>query len=309
MNPARRSKRGFTLIELLVVIAIIAVLIALLLPAVQQAREAARRSQCKNNLKQFGIAMHNYLDTYKVFPINISYASEGPRPAPQQNGKGWIVSILPYMDQGPLYNQFTAGFTGNFGSGGGMMSASVIPLMATTLPMIACPSDDSPKTSTACAQWSGKTVAVTNYKGVIGDTQMGGTTSIHVGTTPDCHNTVPCNGMFYRNNYQAAVKAAHITDGTSNTLMIGEDVPKENIHSAAYHANGDYASAHAPINYFPKPSTPSDWWNVISFRSLHTGGAHFCTADGAVHFLNQNINKSLYRALSTKAGSEAVSLP
>ena len=104
-----RGRRGFTLIELLVVIAIIAILIALLLPAVQQAREAARRSQCKNNLKQLGLALHNYHDTFQVFPFGMINPTNGDLPGsprPPTDNTGWYPMILPYIEQGALYNAF-----------------------------------------------------------------------------------------------------------------------------------------------------------------------------------------------------------
>jgi len=308
---ARQSARAaFTLVELLVVIAIIGVLVALLLPAVQAARESARRMACSNNLKQFGIAIHNYHDVSLVMPISISYAREGARPAAQVSGKGWILSILPQLEQQGLYSQLEPGFIGMFSATGGIQMANCRTAMKTRIKVIQCPSDGkSPRIRTDCAQWSGIEVAVTNYKGVIGDTRMGGSSSIHQGTEPDTHNTNNCNGLFCRNNYQDNIRLAVITDGTSGTFMVGEDVPEQNIHSAAYFANGDYASCHAPLNYFPKPPTPSSWWNVISFRSLHPTGAQFCLADGSVRFVTQTIDYTLYRQLSTKANGENAQLP
>jgi len=298
-------RRGFTLVELLVVIAIIGVLVALLLPAVQSARESARRMSCGNNLKQFGIAIHNYHDTHLVFPTSISYAREGPRPTAEPNGKGWILSILPFMEQQTLFAQFEPGFRGFFGSNLGLKVPECRTAMKTRIKVIECPSDgQSKRIETNQAQWGGIETAVTNYKGVIGDTRMGGTASIHQGTTPDCHNTLGCNGFFYRNNYQEPTRLAMVTDGTSNTFMVGEDVPIHNIHSAAYFANGDYASCHGPLNYFPNPPTPTVWPNMISFRSRHPSGGQFCLADGSVRFIAQNINHTIYRETCTKAGGE-----
>jgi prepilin-type N-terminal cleavage/methylation domain-containing protein/prepilin-type processing-associated H-X9-DG protein len=305
-----RRYRGFTLIELLVVIAVIGILIALLLPAVQTARESARGVQCRNNLKQIGTALHGYLDVHGVFPIGINPWASGPRPSPQRNGKGWIVGILPYLEEAALFEQFIPGFEGDFFSGGGLKNAACRQAMKTQLHVLHCPSDSSVlSNSTTQWQWEGIEVALTSYKGVIGDTRMGGSASVHQGTEPDCHNTVGCNGIFYRTNYQEPVRLIDVRDGTANTLMVGEDVPSANYHSTAYYCNGDYSSCHAPLNYFPDPPTPLEWWNVMSFRSLHPSGAHFCMADGSVHFFSESIDYMLYRHLSTKARGEIVKVP
>lgn len=314
-----RSARGFTLVELLVVIAIIGVLVALLLPAVQAAREAARRSQCSNNLKQIGLAVHNYHDTYLVFPMSISYGPEGPVGPPAQlprcvncNGKGWITSILPQMEQTALFTQFEPYWGGTSSSGGGLANPATQcrNAMKTKVKTLACPTDpDSNKTSTTQFQFINVEVARTSYKGCLGDGRMGGATSIHPSPTPDCHNTIGCRGIFYRNNYREPLRMAEVTDGTSNTFLVGEDVMAHNNHSTAYYSNGDYASTHAPPNYMPKPATPDAWWNVISFRSLHPNGLQFVFADGSVKFVQQNINYDTWRFLSTKGEGEVAQLP
>lgn len=307
-----RKRAAFTLVELLVVIAIIGVLVALLLPAVQAAREAARRMSCGNNLKQLGIAVHNYHDTFKWLPISISsFNGEGPRQTPQRNGKGWIVSVLPFIEQQTLYADFEQfGFNGHMASGAGIMHPNCRNAMKTKLKALRCPSDGkSDLTSRVQFQWANIEVALTSYKGVIGDTRMGGASSIHPGTTPDCHNTVGCNGIFYRNNYQDNMRLVDITDGTANTFMIGEDVPFYNNHSTAFYSNGDYCSCHGPLNYMPKPVDPNFWPNVMTFRSLHPNVAQFCMADGSVHVVAQNISHTLYRQLCTKANGENATLP
>ena len=304
------AKRGFTLVELLVVIAIIGILIALLLPAVQAAREAARRMQCSNNLKQIGLGIHNYIASHGVFPISVDPWTEGPRPTQGTSGKGWIVSILPFVEQQDLYEQFIPGFSGAFFNGAGMLRPECREAMRTHTSWLNCPSDSSAmENSTRQYQWIDIEVALTSYKGVIGDTRMGGTLSVHDGTMPDTHGLVGCNGIFYRNSYQEPIPLAKVTDGTSNTLMVGEDVPAANWHCVAYYANGDYASCHAPLNYFPDPPTPADWWNVMSFRSLHPGVSQFCMVDGSVRVFDETIDHDLYRALSTKAGGEIAPLP
>lgn len=307
----RQASRGFTLVELLVVIAIIGVLVALLLPAVQAAREAARRSQCSNNLKQLGLAVHNYHDTWNYLPISISYNKEGGTTLPNVNGKGWIVGILPQMEQMPLYTQFEPFFNGDFGAGGGFANSAAAcrEALKTRLKGLACPTDpDNKKYVTGMPQLSGIECAGTNYKGVLGDHRLNNN-SIHASPVADCHSGRGCNGLFYRNNYLEPMGLKSITDGTSNTLMIGEDVPSQNAHSVAFCANGDWSVCHAPPNYFRKPPTPSDWPNVMTFRSLHPGGLQFALADGSVRFISQTIAWDLWRALSTREGGEAVQVP
>jgi prepilin-type N-terminal cleavage/methylation domain-containing protein/prepilin-type processing-associated H-X9-DG protein len=310
-RPAPR--RGFTLIELLVVIAIIAILIGLLLPAVQKVREAAARIKCANNLKQLATAVHAYHDVYMYFPYGTSPWSEGGRPAPPSglHGRGWTAEVLPFVEQGPLDQALEITRNQQFFAYGpdSLAGTNMQPYVTTPLTLFRCPSDrTSEQTMTVFFQWDPRPVAITNYKGVIGDTKMGGNASIHMGTTPDCHNTTGCNGVFYRNVYQEKQRMANILDGTSNTLLIGEDLPFHNYHSALFYSNGEYSSCHAPLNYMPSPPTPYDWWNVISFRSLHPQGANFARADGSVRFLRQGIDHPTYRAACTKAGGEVVNI-
>jgi len=305
-------RHGFTLVELLVVIAIIGILIGLLLPAVQAVRAAARRTQCSNNLKQIGLAVHNYETAQGgTLPISISYGQEPTNPTPEPNGKGWILSVLPFMEQNALYDQFVPFFVGSFWSNGGIRNPDpqCRQAMKTPVETLHCPSDQSVmKLSTTQNQWEGIEVAQTSYKGVLGMTCMGGAWP-ELGCTPDCHNRTGCKGLFYRNDYQEPINIEFILDGTSNTFMVGEDVPKYNQHSAAYYANGDYASTHAPLNYMPPTPEPANWPKVISFRSLHAGGAHFCYADASVHFISENMDHNAYMWMSTRAEGEVVEVP
>jgi len=311
-SRARRSARrgAFTLIELLVVIAIIGVLVALLLPAIQMAREAARRAQCGNNLKQLGSAVHQYHDVFRTLPVSVGPWPHGPHPTRQRNGKGWIVSVLPQLEQQALYDEFATFFVGDFFTGYGLKSVGCRDLLKRQLKVLQCPSDSSVRrTSKDQFELLGIEAALTSYKGVIGDTRVAGTASMHPGSVPDCHMHGGCNGLFFRVTYQQPQSLSAVIDGTTNTFLIGEDVPNENHHSAAFYANGDWASCHAPLNYFPRPPAPDDWPNVMSFRSHHPGGVEFAMADASVRFIQDSVDHALYRALSTKNGGESVAPP
>ncbi|QDU37971.1 putative major pilin subunit [Maioricimonas rarisocia] len=200
MVRLRCGRRGFTLIELLVVIAIIAILIALLLPAVQQAREAARRSQCKNNLKQFGLALHNYHDTYNMFPRFV----QGSRYDGQ--GDGWRsfsahAMVLPYIDQAPLYNQINFNINACCHNGGysGSPDTNDPLLNDKRLTVFVCPSDSPPQNMGA----------PNNYAVCMGP---------NTGFDADV-NQGQQNGMFNRHQW---INISAVTDGTSNTFAVSE---------------------------------------------------------------------------------------
>lgn len=298
-------RHGFTLVELLVVIAIIGVLIGLLLPAVQAAREAARRAGCSSNLRQLALAAHGHHSSKGTLPLNVSpWANEAPSAIPR-HGAGWIAQSLPYLEETPLYDQLAAHFQTAFFSGGGINAAGCRQAVATATPTLSCPSDTSPATSTSQFQFSNVTVAVTDYKGVLGSNRLGNNSSIHQGPA-DCHSRPGCNGAFYRNSFHDQVALKSFLDGTSRTFLIGEDVPEANNHSAAYYANGDYAACHGPPNFFPSPARPNDWWDVMTFRSRHPGGVQFALADGATRFITDSVSMTVYQAMATKSGGELV---
>ena len=343
------GRDAFTLVELLVVIAIIGILVALLLPAVQAAREAARRMSCSNNMHNIGLACVNVHDTVKHLPFSIGQWAEdqsrtkvwiGPtngkmdvgNGGPGYNGKGWIVDILPAMEETALSDsiaQALKDYKGNFpqgitGPGGnGMAAPTIRTMLGQQLNWLTCPSDPSSKPSTDQWWWSvsGKvTIATTNYKGVAGDTVVTSTGSggpmdtpfPNLGSTPDCHNTAECNGLMWRNTYYNPINFKKVTDGTSKTFMVGESVVEQDYHSAAFFADGDWASCGNPLNYFITPPTMAQvkgapqWMAARGFKSLHPGGAHFVMADGSVHFVNEGIDHTVYRGLSTRNGNETV---
>ncbi|WP_197530661.1 DUF1559 domain-containing protein [Bythopirellula polymerisocia] len=342
------GNQGFTLVELLVVIAIIGVLVALLLPAVQAAREAARRISCSNNLKNVALGVLNHHDVRKHFPLN--YGAAWPNESPSgvtQSAVGWTVEILPQLEQQPLYDRFKQGgaYEGQFRAdfapnrsqpNMGMFSTkngiSVPELMVTELPLLSCPSDGSPRIRDDQWQWTKATVAVTNYKGVLGDTYLGKTwgsnysndasdypsgnyqgdvslTGFQLDDT-DCHADTRCRGIFFRHSFQSPVKLKDVVDGTSNTFMIGEDLPEYNRHSAAYYSNSSWCSCNIPpnnlIGFDPSVLDINAWWDQQGFRSRHPGGLQFALADGSVRFVSEDTNNELYRTSCTRNGSEVV---
>ena len=311
-SSSRATRSGFTLVELLVVIAIIGVLIALLLPAVQAAREAARRTQCTNKLKQLALGVHSFSDAHRTLPISVDYSRETGDPPGDLDGMGWLVRLLPHVEESSLYEQMTASscFKGDWSGSGGMNSVNCRQFYTTNLSLLHCPSDPTgDQTTTDMFRYLGRAVAKTNYKGVMGDNPIGGSASIWPPRSLNCNHSPNCNGLFFPETYQKPVSFKKLLDGTSKTLMICEDVPEYNVHSFWMHSDTDFSSTYAALNYFTQPPTPLEYWNVMGFRSRHPGGAHFAMADGSVTFFNETIDFTLYRNLSTKAGDELVTMP
>ena len=309
MSWSRNVRRGFTLIELLVVIAIIAVLIALLLPAVQQAREAARRTQCKNNLKQIGLALHVYHDTMNTFPMGMS----GWPGTLDGSLWGWGTMILPYIDQGPLYNALGTSPGGTsphlnlpaIGFNAVMASFNPTnPLLQTNLTVFRCPSDSAAATVTipvgglnGSPRQNTNVYGRSNYPGVLGSVEdtIGG--------------LLVTNGAFAESS---RINLRDFTDGTSNTFLVGER-RSPGILNGLY-VGGDTIWCGANDDIFPmseaqgfaihlgicdpstnlnvrmtNPPTATNSAAYSAFGSQHVGGAHFLMTDGSVRFVSENI--------------------
>ena len=357
-----RYRRGFTLVELLVVIAIIGILVALLLPAIQAARESARRAQCSNNIKNIALAASVYHDARKHFPVDEDLYDTGPDSAPDDidltngrwrgqpadplreagklSGAGWIVEVLPQLEEQPLYDRFKPFLDKKWATVQQGMNANNPELrsaLAVQPPVLLCPSDEFPGPRqdqfpySAAAHVSGAPVlvAVTCYKGNAGDTAFvnsddmlpfstpigywsGGPEYTATGKKMDCHYATDCFGIFWRYTYhRGGVKIKEITDGTSKTFLIGEASPVDG-NSAAWSSDDDWATTGIGINfdwqnYAACLPSAACWWNMRGFRSSHPGGVYFAFADVSVRFVNDSIDHPVYRALSTRKKGELTS--
>jgi prepilin-type N-terminal cleavage/methylation domain-containing protein len=284
----RRKHSGFTLIELLVVIAIIAVLIALLLPAVQQAREAARRTKCRNNLKQLGLAIHNYHDTHDCFPMNANVGSTTP------NGFTWIVGILPNLDQAPLYNRINFSLR-NIDT----TPTNNLATIQTPIPALLCPSDQTPPVRSDLAAWwawPGEQTANTTLYG-----KSAGVTG-YMGTMGQGFDSNPPDALFER-SASRKLSFRDIADGTSNVLAVGERSPSWSPWCAWGGGNGVWIDADNGLNLIVKqqgfvPTSAEVGGIRYGASSWHVGGVQFLLADGSVHFLSENMQHQLYVDLS-----------
>ncbi len=300
-HRVRSNSRGFTLIELLVVIAIIAILVALLLPAVQQAREAARRSQCKNNLKQLGVAMANYEQTHNIYPpgrLGCDGITTGPcagNPSNTRVGMSGFVHLLPSLEATQLYEQFDLddivwGPTTTWPT---KNKAAVEARPAFFL----CPSDTSKPFVVA----QGLNAATSSYAFVHGTIGP----SSGISTTMKIYNTGPFN-------YKTPYKITDIVDGLSNTIFVGEVLDSHtaesmNIWTQAGRHLSSLRTAENAINTPPGTGITTAPYGVQlngAFGSKHVGGAHFLFGDGHVSMLNENLSLTIYRALATREGEE-----
>jgi prepilin-type N-terminal cleavage/methylation domain-containing protein len=333
MNAASRLKLGFTLVELLVVIAIIGVLVALLLPAVQSARESARRAQCTNNLKQIGIAVHNYNDVWQALPPGCYHGVFGT----------WVLHILPYMEQSTLQQQYVnSGGISSFRNGGIRYgSTQNLPVTTTQLKAYVCPSDTK---SAQAGIISG--VTFHNYVANYGNTTRGRVSPVGTTSTglPNLYGGAPFIEVIYQqtadstyysyimlaneNPFKDKTRMAEITDGTSNTLAMSETVQGKggDLRGFGWWGGGaHFETLMTPNTSLPDKTeqscTPSIRLNPpctnrvpgtatqeesIAARSRHPSGVSAVQCDGSVRFFSNNINLDTWRAWGTSAGNDPI---
>jgi prepilin-type N-terminal cleavage/methylation domain-containing protein/prepilin-type processing-associated H-X9-DG protein len=295
----RRPRSAFTLVELLVVITIIGILIALLLPAVQAAREAARMMQCANNLKQIGLALHGYSSAHGTLPPG----------AQSVNDMSFIVMILPQLDQQALFDLFSF-------QAGSRTNPNKIENSLTRLTVFLCPDCAQERSNqfsvSGGAQTSdrwpatvnGADTFTTHYVGIMGPNYTG-----YDVVTPASSYQCAMQGVLLRDRL---VSLDSVTDGTSNTLAVGEVswVGYERYRSwmRGSTTSGDMSNCKnvsQPIGV----KIPYDNYNDGSFAAEHDGGVHFLMCDGSSHFLSENIDFQLFVALSSRDGQETAQVP
>ena len=285
LHKHQTQVRGFTLGELLLVSAIITILVALLLPAIMQAREAARRTQCKNNLAQYSIAVHNYVGSFGVLPPG-SVNETGPIENSESGyHMSWMVQILPFMDQHAVFLRT------NFDHS----AYSVINAQTRTvnMPVLHCPSDQDYDPADRPAS---------SYAGCHGG--------------HDVPIDVDNKGVFFLNS---SIADQEIRDGASNTLLISErrldDLPSgtdlgwvsgtaATLRHTDVAINRKFSSARGVTVAIPFDSPVPDQFRTDGFSSHHTGGAQFALVDGSVRFLSENIDPGIYQALGDRADGE-----
>lgn len=314
MAALKKRLRAFTLVELLVVIAIIGILVALLLPAIQAAREAARRAECNNNLKQLGIALQNYHDIHKQFPIGSRHNDPANTPvralwSAGDHRKGSIlVKLLPFIEETSIYDPINQllDVEGQINAMSPRPQIGAYRCPSDPYENIAAPPSNYAKSmgsqrmsSRACGQYQGHLEGPHSH-----------------GSTDDSGRV---SGIFSRFYWSA--KMAEVTDGTSTTIIMGEILPKCGDHhrSGWLDANALWTSTIAPINYPTCAGEPpghggapydcnsdANWTTSQGFKSKHPGGAQFVLCDGSVHFLTDSIDYTTYQRLGCRRDREPV---
>jgi len=340
------ARLGFTLIELLVVIAIIAILVALLLPAVQQAREAARRTQCKNNLKQMGLAVHNFEGTYKYIHgamrdiVPAEYPTSPANPYGQFATFGTLFHILPYLEQTAIYDMFDKrrsyidpiNMPPNYGTLNPQAMQSVITAYLCPSTPGSPPSDYGPYFASVGLPLGPMVTPRTDYVPIRGlHSSLAGCAGLPVASTN--------NGFLQPSNTQTnwKIKFSDVIDGLSNTILFGELAAKQKLYyrgkptgANTFTASTTFAGAGlvlnsyygdhniarqirgysgANLNNIYEPGCSSI--NVVNengLYSFHTGGAQVCMGDGSVKFISENMSSQILAAIITKDGGEVAAL-
>ncbi|RCS46330.1 DUF1559 domain-containing protein [Bremerella cremea] len=318
MDSRTPRRHAFTLVELLVVIAIIGVLIALLLPAVQQAREAARRIQCTNNQKQIGLAIHNYHDTFGKLPYNAvpQSGSVGDR----QRGPSWLVRLLPFVEQNSAYDQFV--FTGDWTmQDGPSPNAAVLGLLR--VPGFNCPSSPLPETEKQNTNANGEVeLQLVNYVGITGSYWQGGTSNVVSTSQQDSsYGDAVYNGMIVPVSSKSnAIRLATVSDGTTNTMMVSEQ--SDYFYNASGAKVDRRSSGHAGKSWGNGGGAGSWTANVTTVRyaiateggtgngadyhvniplvSAHPGGVLITQGDASVRFLAETVNFAILTGLADR---------
>jgi prepilin-type N-terminal cleavage/methylation domain-containing protein len=327
-----RFFRGFTLVELLVVIAIIGVLIAMLLPAVQAAREAARRMQCTNHLKQLSIAVHNYHDTHQTFPpVFIAWSNFAAGTSINSSGFSWIALMLPFFEQGGLYSQLNFNVKCNAAPNSNLKNIRINTLL--------CPSngEERDRLNSWTTSFTSSTPVSHHYYGLLGPlgpNNLGGGDYVSIsGVTGTGTDRQSSHGIFTSNAglrgyyiQPSGTTFANITDGTSNTYLLGEiswtkmgETSGHNIMSylQSYNDSNNVFILPArsvvrtkPINYSRKRVqqglSPDGSYNELNWGSNHSGGTHYAQGDASVRFVSETINVDVWLATSSMNGGENI---
>ena len=323
------QRTGFTLVELLVVIAIIGILVGLLLPAVQAAREAARRMQCQNNVKQIGLALLNHESAMKVFPPGyVSKPGVGFRDSQTGDegpGWGWLVILLPYCEQNSIYSSLKMELP--------CWDAANSTVVKTTIPFFICPSatGNTPTvgiTDINMAVWQNAIFARSNYVHNVGANDIWSSPA----TTNYDDPVLGCNGVMYRNS---RIRVAHVTDGLSQTVFAGERTPyladavwagvvpggkhySYNQFASSgtggpginYDNSGSYVGANSGPSIYEDPQVihPPNWpgGHTDQMHSQHAGGANVLMGDGSVQLISDGCRLSVWQALCSRQGAEVI---
>lgn len=301
------KKRAFTLVELLVVIAIIGVLVGLLLPAVQAAREAARRMQCSNNLKQFGLAFHTYHDTNNsLVPGTVS--------APVIYPMGWLPRLFPYFEEGNRWDQMNAIYPNYAVHRSSYRSHNQQDPLFGPVPTAACPS--SPLGGVALDHPVSTNFPYANTQGALHYRANSGSFDVDLVTGTDSSRVYSRSGVIYPNS---KTRLTDIKDGTSNTILLGETSRSLGWTTSMIggfgglkpwtwgfydYRNGDYLTIDHKTVQWPINYRGSFLTNMTPFTSHHTGGAMFGLCDGSVKFYSESMNLDVLKAMATRMNGE-----